>query len=340
MTKARPKSFWKKPEGVAGFFFLGAIAVGGAILVSSFISALVGFFTSPLGIGVAIVSLLLLAFVAIDPKARALVSYMFKSVMRWVTSIFIRVDPIGILKSYVDDLKNNLRTMNKQISQLRGQMHTLRELIVKNKRAINENLSQATEARDNNKEAQMILKTRKAGRLKKSNMKLEDLYRKMEVLYRVLNKMYENSSIMLEDIQDQVHVKEQERKAIHASHSAMTSAMNIMRGNKDKRAMFDQALEAVADDVSQKVGEMEQFMDLSKNFMDSIDLQNGIFEEQGLKMLEKWEKQGASMLLGEAKEELLELANDDDQILDLTEARKQPEKMKARGGNQYDTFFE
>ena len=66
----------------------------------------------------------------------------------------------------------------------------------------------------------MILKSRKAGRLKESNMRLEDLYKKMEVLYRVLVRMYENSEIMMEDIKDQVEVKEQERKAIRASHGA------------------------------------------------------------------------------------------------------------------------
>lgn len=340
MSDQKKKSFWKRPEGVTGGLFLGALVIGGIVVVSSFFSALATFFSSTVGIVIGIVTLLLLAFVAIDPKARALVSYMFKSTMRWVTGLFIKIDPIGILKSYMSDLKGNLRKMNKQISQLRGQMHKLKELIINNKKAISTNLSQATEARDNNKEAQMMLKTRKAGRLKKSNVKLEDLYRKMEVLYRVLTKMYENSEIMLEDIQDQVEVKEQERKAIHASHSAMKSAMNIMSGNKDKRAMFDAALEAVADDVSQKVGEMEQFMDLSESFMQSIDLQNGIFEEEGLKMLEKWEKDGASLLLGGAKEELLELANDDDEVLDLSAPRKTPEKVEARGGNQYDNFFE
>ena len=48
--------------------------------------------------------------------------------------------------------------------------------------------------------------------------------------------MYENSEILVEDIQDQVKVKEQERKAIRASHSAMRSAMNVINGDADKRA--------------------------------------------------------------------------------------------------------
>jgi predicted nucleic acid-binding Zn-ribbon protein len=185
----------------------------------------------------------------------------------------------------------------------------------------------------------MILKSRKAGRLRESNIKYEDLYRKMEVLYRVLSKMYENSQILMEDIKDQVDVKEQERKAIHASHSAMRSAMSVISGDKDKRALFDQALEAITDDVSQKVGEMERFMEVSENFMQSIDLQNGVFEEEGLRMLEQWEKEGASLLLGPAKETLINEANDDSNVLDL----KTPVKESVRSGahkNQYDNFFE
>jgi predicted nucleic acid-binding Zn-ribbon protein len=263
---------------------------------------------------------------------------MYKSAMRKITGLFVTIDPIGILKNYVDDLRKNLRKMNRQLSMLRGQMHKLKEMIINNQKEIKTNMTLAHEAKAGNNNKIVILKTRKAGRLKESNMKLEDLYKRMEVLYRVLNKMYENSSILLEDVQDQVQLKEQERKAIRASHSAMKSAMSIIKGDGDKRAMFDQALEAVADDVSQKVGEMERFMDMSESFMNSIDLQNGIFEEEGMKMLEQWEAESDSLILGDDKSTLLLAAEDDSQILDLNEPIRQPEKMGR--GNQYDTFFD
>ena len=161
----------------------------------------------------------------------------------------------------------------------------------------------------------------------------------MEILYRVLTKMYENSEIMLEDIKDQVNVKEQERKAIHASHSAMRSAMNIIAGNGDKRYMFDMALEAIADDVSQKVGEMERFMDMSSNFMNSIDLQNGVFEEEGLAMLDKWEKEGVSLLLGKDKDVLINKSNSSSDTLDLNAPIEKPVR-ELNHKNQYDSFFE
>jgi len=338
MTEIKPKSFWRKPEGVTGALVLAGAVLGGTYLIATFINAIIAFLASTAGLVVGLLTLGVIIFMAIDPKTRALVSYMYKSAMRWITGLFVQINPIAILKSYVDDLKDNLKKMNRQTTQLRGQMHVLKEMILNNQKEIKSNMAQASKAKQTNKNAQMILKSRKAGRLKESNIKLEDLYRKMEVLYRVLNKMYENSAILVEDVEDQVKVKEVERKALMAGHSAMKSAMNVIKGDRDKKAMFDAALEAIADDVSNKVGEMEQFMDMSESFMKSVDLQNGVFEEEGLKMLEKWEAQSTSLLLGEAKEDLILQANNEDDILDLEHPVKEPEILGR--DNQYDDFFD
>jgi len=334
----QPKTFWQRPEGVTGAIFLIALLIGGGWLLLSAIPFLLLLAQQTVSLTLMLIALAGLIYLLLDPKMRALISYGYKSVMRWITSLFVRIDPIGILKSYVENLQNNLRNMNKQINKLRGQMHQLKEIIVNNKKEIESNLKLASEAKEQENQAMMVLKSRKAGRLKESNIRLDELYRKMEVLYRVLKRMYENSEILMEDIKDQVEIKEQERKAIHASNSAMRSAISVISGDKDKRAMFDEALEAVADDVSQKVGEMERFMEVSANFMDSIDLQNGVFEEEGLEMLEKWEKESVSRLLGTEKQTLIDQAHDDTQVLDLNEPMKVPER--AGHSNQYDGFFD
>ena len=57
---------------------------------------------------------------------------------------------------------------------------------------------------------------------------------------------------------------------------------------------------------------MERFMEMSSDFMNSVDLQNGVFEEQGLKMLEEYEKKSTLLLLGGQE-------NVDADILDLQE---------------------
>lgn len=336
-NQIKPKSFWKKPEGKTGILFaaagIGAAAYGLSIIGPAILAGtLVG-----IKLVISLVILAALVYMILDPKMRNLAFYVYKSIMRFITGIFVQIDPIGILQSYVEDLKTNLKKMNKQIGLLRGQMRKLNDVIQNNKRQIASNIKMADKAKRSDKEAIMILKSRKAGRLKESNVRLEDLYKKMEVLYRVLVKMYENSEILLEDVADQVDVKKQERAAIKASHSAMKSAMNIISGKGDKREMFDQALEAIADDVSMKIGEMERFMDLSTNFMDSIDLQNGIFEEEGLAMLEKWEKEGVSLILGQDKDLLVMEGNSESSHVDLDAPLKETKKGHD---NQYSNLFD
>jgi phage shock protein A len=335
----KPKNFWERPEGITGGLFMAALVLGGGYLLYQALPTLITLASNTLYLAGLLAALAAIVYMVLDPKMRNLVWYIYKSIMRSITGVFVQIDPIGILKSYIEDLKDNLGKMNSQISNLKGQMYKLGEMIKQNNRNIQNNLNLAGKAKETGREALMVLQARKAGRLQDSNVKLEDLYKRMEVLYRVLTKMYENSEIMLEDLSDQVVVKEQEYKAIKASHSAMRSAMNILSGNSDKKYMYDMALEAMAEDVGQKVGEMERFMDMSKNFMDGIDLQNGVFEEEGLAMLDKWEKEGVSFLLGGDKNKIVAKANSPAETLDLNAPHAMPSK-EARGGNQYDTFFE
>ncbi|MGB3800749.1 MAG: hypothetical protein WA952_13120, partial [Lewinella sp.] len=162
----KPKSFWKRPEGVTGLLFLVAIlAVVGFVLVN-FGAAILSFISTTIGLVVAGLIVAGLLYMVFDPRMRNLVFYMYKSVMRAITSMFVQIDPIGILKTYVEELQGNLRKMNKQISQLRAQMHKLKEQIVNNERDIRSNLQIAGKAKESNKRNVMILKSRRAGRLK------------------------------------------------------------------------------------------------------------------------------------------------------------------------------
>jgi len=326
---ATPKSFWQKPEGVTGTIFLLAILAGLGFLAISLPWAAI--LESALYMTITGVALAAIVYMILDPKMRTLVSYMYKSTMRAITGLFVTIDPIGILKNYVDDLKDNLSKMSKQIGNLKGQIRKLANVMEQNNKEIDNNMKLASAAKRKGNDQQMLLASRKASRLQESNGKYKALHGKMNILYRVLTKMYQNSEILLEDTEDQVKLKEQERKAIRASHSAMKSAMSIISGDKDKRAMFDMAMEAVADDVANKVGEMERFMEMSANFMDSIDLQNGIFEEEGLVMLEKWEKESTLMLMDGKTTQSLDLNS--------PRAERQTNSGSASGGS-YENLFD
>jgi phage shock protein A len=292
------KSFWQRPEGITGGIFLIAGIVSAVFMLNIWLPVLLELAKDTLYLSGMLAALAGIIYVVLDPKARNLIWYAYSSLMRWITGFFVKIDPISILKSYVDELESNLKNLSRQIGSLRGQMRQLKGTMDANLAEIERNMGVAEQAKKKNDEKNLTLSARKAARLQETNEKYDVLYKKMEVLYRILTKMYENSEIVLEDTKDQVTLKQQEYQAIKSSHGAIRSAMSILKGDPDQRAMFDSALEALAEDVSHKVGEMERFMDTSRHLMESIDLQNGVFEAEGLQMLEQWEQK--SPLLAES----------------------------------------
>lgn len=325
----KPKSFWQKPEGVTGMIFMAGIVLGGGYLLYQALPYLISLAANTLYLALLLIALAAVIYMVLDPRMRNLVWYGYKSIMRGITSMFVTIDPIGILKSYVESLEGNLGKMSKQIAALKGQKQKLVQLMGENAREIQSNMRLAEQAKKQGQESQIVLFTRKAARMQESNEKYDVLAKKIEVLERILGKMYDNSQILLEDTRDQVKVKEQERAIIRTSHSAMSSAMSVLTGDPDKRAMFEMALENLNNDVATKVGEMERFMDMSSSIMNSIDLQNGVFEEEGMKMLEEWEQKSSLMLLDPKKTETMQLKN-------LPEAEKQ---VRSDDSTNYDNLF-
>jgi hypothetical protein len=326
----KPKTFWEKPEGITGTIFGAGILLGAGYLFYKALPTLITLAANTLYLAGLLAALAAIIYMVLDPRMRNLVWFAYKSIMRSITGLFVEIDPIGILKSYVESLGDNLAKMSKQIGILKGQKQQLLQLMATNTREIEASMKLAEQAKKQGQDAQIVLNTRKAARLQESNAKYDSLAKRIEVLERILNKMYENSAILLEDTKDNVKVKEQERNAIRTSHSAMRSAMSVLTGDPDKRAMFDMAMESINNDVAGKVGEMERFMEMSSGIMNSIDLQNGVFEDEGMKMLEDWEQKSSLMFLDDSskKQETM-------QLKELPKADKQ----QSGGDGNYDSLF-
>jgi len=314
-TKEKMKTFWQRPEGKTGALILIALAIVAVIYSGPLIAFIIGLLQSTITMIALFVVVGIMLYVLLDPKMRTLIWYMYKSFMRWLTGIFVQLDPIKILESYVEYLHKNLKEMDQHIAKLKGQMSKLKRIIATNKKEMEQNLRIAEAAKKKGNMELVAINTRQFGRLKDSNEKYQKLLSKMELLYKVLSKIYKNSEYLIKDTENEVRMRKQEAKAIKAGHSAMKRAMSIIKGDTDKKMMFDMATEALAEDVHTKIGEMERFIEISGSFIDSVDLQNGIYEQEGLELLEKMEKEGVSFLLGDAtlpQDETVKVDKDED----------------------------
>lgn len=310
MEETKTKSFWERPEGTTGMLAIGAAGVGLFFALPTLIK-FVGMLTALVGqtIMLVIMGVILFALISVitNKKVQTLVKYMFKSAMRAVTGVFVEIDPIGIMRNYIDELREKRETMATSRDKLRGQLVVLERQINSNTVEYDKAMSTAQIAHNRGNTGQFSVHSRQAGRLEKLNKEsLVPLKVQMDLHLKALNKYYEVTGTVIDDLTNEVKAREIERKMILESHSAMKAAKAILNGGTDAKELFDQAMEFVVEDFGMKMGEIDSFIENSKGFVEGLDMQNGVYEADALKKLQAWEAKADSILLGNGKAQLLE----------------------------------
>jgi hypothetical protein len=305
------RSFWERPEGTTGMVALALGGVGlffAAPALLAFMTTMVALLGQTIAVVVLCVVLGGLLSVISNKKFRTLVSYMFKSVMRKLTGWFVEIDPIGIMKSYIEDLMKKRSVMADSRDKLNGQIKVLTQKISSNEKAYNEAMQLAAISQKKGDQPNLTVNSRQAGRLEKLNKETYGpLLQQLQIHLRAVNKFYDVTGTMIADLKNEVEAQSTQRDMILSSYSAMSAAKKIIQGGTDEKELFDQALEFVANDFGMKLGEIDSFMESSRGFVDSLDMQNDVYKEDALKKLQEWENRVDSVVLGTGvKQQLLE----------------------------------
>jgi len=294
----KPKTFWERPEGVTGQIVGVSLIAGAGYVLYKVLPAIITLLENTLYAGALAVGVIAMLYVVTDRRFWRLGSYLYQSVMRKITQVFVEIDPIGIMHTYVSELEKKLVHMNGRIARLSGMIRACQEEIRKNEGIKNASLMMAKEARKAGKALVVAEESRQAGRMQEANVTYQDLLSKMQLLYNVLVKYQEISNFLIKDIKREIDVKTRRKQMADAAWSAIKSARSIINGDPDARAMFDMANEYLAADYAMKIGEIEDFVRMSDTFVSTVDLQNGVYEANAMKMIEEWERRGDSILLG------------------------------------------
>jgi len=291
------KSFWSRPEGKTGMIFIvlaaAALVYGWGQIVPFIVSMLAD--TLHMVYLAAILGAVL--FVIFSPRTHL----MFRLLMRAITGMIINIDPIGILKDHLSQMRKRRDLMSQQISNVSGQIQYLKNIIDKNQALANENMRLAAHAKkiatttaDQNEQLRMALqmkaKANQAGRLQKSNLSYQQLLGKLQNIYDLLSKWAVHIDFYIEDTDNEVKQAEIEYKTINTAYRAYRTALAVIKGTGDEKELYNQTMEKLAEEAGRKLGEMEDFQRLAQNFMDTIDLENGAVETEALEKLDAYEQ--------------------------------------------------
>ena len=308
-NELKKKSFWERPEGTTGMFAIGA-GVLALALSADFLISLFGKMITIMGQAITLGILGAVAFAIImilsNSKFQLLCSYGFKSVMRAVTGWFVEIDPIGIMRNYISESKKKREAMSDSIAKLRGQIRLCEKNIKDNETSYNASIMQFKVAKEQQKTAAATLAGRQMERMEKMNKEyLIPIQSQMTNHLRALNKYYEATEIIILDMEQEVDAQQKLREMMKASHNAMSLAKKIMQGGEE-RELYDMALESSVADFGMKLGEIENFMENSRGFIESLDIQNGVADSKAIERLREWESNSESAVLGNQKRQMLE----------------------------------
>jgi DNA-binding FrmR family transcriptional regulator len=302
------KSFWSRPEGKTGAILLaggaGALVYGWGKVVPF----LVGMMTDTLHLAALVAGAGALLYVAFSPRTHLA----FRLLARALTGLLVEIDPIGILRDRLSQMRRQRDEMKARVDEVQGQIGVLERAIEKNRSSAEENLKQASLARRTAQAAaseeealrrslQVTVKANRAGRLEKQNMSYGQLLAKLRTVHEFLVRWSASVDAYIEDAEDQVRQAEIERKTIHSAYRAFRAALRAIRGKASEQEIYDAAMEHLADDVGRKLGEMEAFQRDARAFMDDMDVQRGVIGEDALERLDRFEQK----VLGPRRQELL-----------------------------------
>src|ERR1700760_3409875 len=145
-TDYKPRSFWERKEGFTGQVVGVALVCGAGALLYRALPTIITLLENTLYASVLGVVAVALFFVTTDKRFWRLGAWAYVSAMRRLTQVFVEVDPIGIMKNYIEDLKKKLADMNGRISRLSGMIRACKEEIRNNDQAKNGALGLVREA--------------------------------------------------------------------------------------------------------------------------------------------------------------------------------------------------
>ena len=290
-------SKWEKPGGTTGMIVLGVVVGAIAINITpimNFIAAACASTLSAIGMAAA---LFLVLYCLFDPRIRNIGSTIYFMIMRKIEGLLVDYDPISIVK-------RKIMQMNKKIQEITDNMGKLRGLIDKSEKRIQDKKKQCDH------DFQLLNKYKESGKAQDAAVYERQVARLTEVIknsearliqskqwYEIMGKLKHQAELTVLDATNEVNERVEEWEMIKAQHKAFTSIVGIINGKDDQFSLFTRAMDHMADDISQKLGEMSFIIEETGGLMSKIDMDNLVMSDKANALLAQYNSGGLDAVL-------------------------------------------
>lgn len=289
-------SNWEKPGGKTGMVVLGLLGAGGLMLFYKALPFLITLASNTLYLGLLLGLIAGIIYLLCDPKFRKICSATYFMLMRKLTGLVIEIDPIAIVEQRIRDMQKKSADIKKVMGDLRGCIIRSKNDIQNDTKEMRNCMDEAQVSERNGNVAMATIQKRQALRLKES---LDDqllALKNSEMWFEKLKKLEEYANLTIQDVTNEVNIRKKTFERIRAQHKAFKSVMSIVKGDPDELAMFTDAMDFMAKDISDKIGEMEHVIDSTTGMLADLDAKNGVANMRAEELLERYNKSGIDSL--------------------------------------------
>lgn len=280
-----PKSFWKKPEGKPGMILMAALGIAGAYGLYLALPFLITLVSNLIELGVLIGVLVGMIMLVMNGTVQTLAKNIFQSVCRGIAMMYTTIDPIGILKNQLDDMKKAKDELDRTVQKFAGSLNNLKTNIARKTQQIMDfkakadaaqrMLASKTDPLERERiqlEEQTFLQN--AGLLMQTNQQLQGLADQTSDMLTKFRHWSQISDAKIQRTGFQVDVLAQQRDMVLSAKSTLGVGMRLLKGDPEQLKLVDGAIEYLQQDAAETLGEIEEFNRYSDKLLTDIDIEN------------------------------------------------------------------
>ena len=288
---------WQQPEKTAGWLVLAGLAGTAVYFWGQIVPFLVDMVFDTVKLGIGLGALFVVFLLATNKRIQAGLWYAGQRILRTAAGLFVNTDPIGIMEDYIANTEKEARKMDEEVGHIEGARELVQRKLAANAAQTQEYLALADSAtRQGEKDAAESYASR-AAQLQDYSQRLQPMAATTANVSVVMRQILKAALRQIDSSKFKVNLLKDEYALVKRTSSGMRAAMNILRGDPDKKYFFDLATDRVAQDMAQQLGQIKQAMRYSQEFVKEMDIQNGVMSEKGQRLLEKYQKGDFNALL-------------------------------------------
>jgi len=232
----------------------------------------------------------IIAYAVLNKGMRSVFTLGFAVLTRKIHNMIVQRAPFDIVNYIIGCMQQRIADGKERLAHLRAANNRIRMQIGKNEDTIQQRAGLAKAAEKLGQIPRRDAQLRMLGGVDAANKKLKAQLDMQQKLTDTMQNGLENAQLKVEEQQEAVKLAIETNSALTEGSEAAADVMAAINGDPEKKAIFNEAMEAIAQDSALKLGQIDQMMIDLQPIMNDIELGKIVDAEHGQKVLASFEE--------------------------------------------------